>query len=148
MPTTKDTPFYSKSNSIGSVRWKVASSFPTVIEAFLIDGAFQKLSSRWYLVWLEQHPDGVHRIHAVLAGNAEEFDLSPASIDTAMAASPLLSVSTGTSDVSAAAIRFNRLISNIMHGMLEPSKAVEFIWERLALSETGSNAYSARGAGP
>lgn len=127
--TTADTMFYSKSTSIGSVRW-APDLPPAVVRAYVLDMKFMpSLTERWCVIAL-MLVEGMHRLVVAGMGSDEVCSLESEAIAKALE-SPTFSVSFDAHEFVAIE-RFERAVANVMHGRLEPTTKVLLYWQRLA----------------
>jgi len=136
--TTADTTFYSKSMSVGSIRW--TPDLPAgVLRAYVLDMAFMpSLPERWCVIALCTGA-GAYWMVAAGMGSAESCSLEAADIEAALL-SPVFQVDINSELESVAIERFERAVANVMHKQLEPTTKVLKFWQRLAQTD-GTNLF-------
>lgn len=137
--TTGTETFFSKSTQIGSTRWQFALP-PLAPRGYLLDMSFQRhLPSRWYSVALVNQ-GGAFSFAIHTHGADADASLEEADLQAILQTAPVFSVPLNTSDEALAIERLERVVSNVMHNLLEPSLPVAMIWARFATTD-GTNAY-------
>jgi len=140
---TGNVTFHSKSNKVGSARWLVEQP-PVLPRGYLLDLGFMNLPERWFLIGLVADVSGFSlRVHG--CGSAAEASLDEADIAAALATPAIINVAVNSSDGTVAIERMERAVSNVMHGLLAPLAAVDFIWQRFATTD-GTGAYAPKSA--
>jgi len=142
MKTTANTTFYSKSTSIGSMRWRFELP-PEIPRGYLLDMSFQPhLPARWYTVAL-QLVNGLWQFRVNMLGSANEVSLEESDLQVmVLGVVPIMLVPLDVTDPEVAMERFERVVANLMHNLLEPTTVVAKFWQRFATTN-GNNVYTA-----
>jgi hypothetical protein len=140
MPRTNDTPFFSKSTRIGSSRWLIPTlpGLPLVKKGYVLDlGFMQGLPYRFYVVTLSKDPGpptSGYTISAYSLGARSDTSgtLVPAELAQAVQQPPTVTCTLIAATDVEAITRFERVVSNIMHNLIEPTAKVQSFWQRIA----------------
>jgi hypothetical protein len=144
--TTDNTPVYSSSAKIGSRRWLAGALVGSagVQRAYLLDMKYQSgVPQRWCLITLVEATPGAYEFQVRWVHSEDAASLEGDVLAAVHAAPPSMSVSLGGVGHPVAIERFERVVSNVMHNLLTPLPAVDFIWQRFATTD-GVGAYAPR----